>query len=491
MAYVFPIKVAANGRTLCDQNGTPWPLLCDAGWGMLAYLNPTQQATYFSTRATQGFTAVMFCAPGGVYVAGYNNFQSYDGQVPFTTAGDISTPNANYWAEVDAAISLANSYGLVVLFNCTENGKTTALLAANPPQSMLGIYRNCGLTKCNNYGKFIGNRYKTANIIYYHFDDYSYINAGNQQQPGDDNLMVQIISGIQSNDTVHIHTSEMDDGFQVARINLASDDTTIYPYMQLNHEYTYFPSYADTLKAYNLASPKPAHVGETIYEEISAGLFDAGTPKNIRAQIWWCITAGGCGELYGNQNIFNSANNASTWPWQNHLNTTGAIQFGYLNAFLTAIDWINLIPDQSSTFITAGRGTYLDYNSSTLTAAANCAGTMSNNYVTGGLTADKKLGLIFCPQASTITVDLTKMLASITARWYDPTNNTFQSITGSPFLNTSTHNFTTPGNNSGGDPDWVLLLQAAPNQFGTDAIGAGRTLTNTGRVARGAIAKLG
>src|SRR4029077_1911682 len=27
--------------------------------------------------------------------------------------------------------------------------------------------------------------------------------------------------------------------------------------------------------------------------------------------------------------------------------------------------------------------------------------------------------------------------------------------------NVGTHNFTTPGNNSAGDPDWVLLLQAA------------------------------
>src|SRR5262249_16264904 len=36
---------------------------------------------------------------------------------------------------------------------------------------------------------------------------------------------------------------------------------------------------------------------------------------------------------------------------------------------------------------------------------------------------------------------------------------TFQTVVGSPFPNTGSHNFTTPGNNSAGDSDWVLLLQ--------------------------------
>src|SRR5207249_2330287 len=44
---------------------------------------------------------------------------------------------------------------------------------------------------------------------------------------------------------------------------------------------------------------------------------------------------------------------------------------------------------------------------------------------------------------------------------FDPANATFQTVAGSPFPNSGSHNFTTPGNNSAGDPDWVLLLQAA------------------------------
>jgi len=39
----------------------------------------------------------------------------------------------------------------------------------------------------------------------------------------------------------------------------------------------------------------------------------------------------------------------------------------------------------------------------------------------------------------------------VTARWFDPTSGTFTAISGSPFANTGSHNFTTPGNNSNGD----------------------------------------
>ena len=48
----------------------------------------------------------------------------------------------------------------------------------------------------------------------------------------------------------------------------------------------------------------------------------------------------------------------------------------------------------------------------------------------------------------------------MTARWFDPTNNTYTTVSGSPFANSGTHTFTTSGNNSAGSPDWVLVLTA-------------------------------
>jgi hypothetical protein len=50
------------------------------------------------------------------------------------------------------------------------------------------------------------------------------------------------------------------------------------------------------------------------------------------------------------------------------------------------------------------------------------------------------------------------MSGSTAARWYDPTANTYQAISGSPFPNTGMQNFTTPGVNAEGDYDWILVL---------------------------------
>jgi hypothetical protein len=76
------------------------------------------------------------------------------------------------------------------------------------------------------------------------------------------------------------------------------------------------------------------------------------------------------------------------------------------------------------------------------------------------------MAVVYTPVRHTLTIALTNFGRPVTARWYDPTANTFAVIPGSPFPEIGTHNFTTPGNNSAGDGDWVLLLEAPRNQLG-------------------------
>jgi hypothetical protein len=82
--------------------------------------------------------------------------------------------------------------------------------------------------------------------------------------------------------------------------------------------------------------------------------------------------------------------------------------------------------------------------------------------VTTSSAADGSLIVAYCPASTTITVQMNKLSGPATAQWFDPTNNTYQAINGSPFANTGTHNFATPGANFEGDPDWVLVLQVNP-----------------------------
>ena len=70
--------------------------------------------------------------------------------------------------------------------------------------------------------------------------------------------------------------------------------------------------------------------------------------------------------------------------------------------------------------------------------------------------------MAYCPKSATITADLSKLSGPVKARWYDPTTGKFREIAGSPFSNSGLQGFSTPGNNSTGDDDWVLVLEAMP-----------------------------
>jgi hypothetical protein len=121
----------------------------------------------------------------------------------------------------------------------------------------------------------------------------------------------------------------------------------------------------------------------------------------------------------------------------------------YFKNFFSSRKWYNLIPDQSHTLLTAGYGTY--------TPGGNVS---DSDYATAAKTPDGTLAVVYTPVRHTLTIALNNFSSRVTTRWYDPTADTFAAIPGSPFPNSGSHNFTTPGNNSRGDPDWVLLLQA-------------------------------
>ena len=64
------------------------------------------------------------------------------------------------------------------------------------------------------------------------------------------------------------------------------------------------------------------------------------------------------------------------------------------------------------------------------------------------------------PTLRTLTVDMAKLRASVTARWHDPSRGIYLPTQGAPFPNAGKRAFTPPGNNGDGDGDWVLVLEA-------------------------------
>jgi len=101
-----------------------------------------------------------------------------------------------------------------------------------------------------------------------------------------------------------------------------------------------------------------------------------------------------------------------------------------------------------------------------LTAGAGSFGNIDtrvseSDYATAARTPDGSTVVVYIPTDRTISIDMTKLRGPASARWFDPSNGTYQEASERPISNGGSHQFATPGKNHAGDGDWVLLLQAS------------------------------
>jgi hypothetical protein len=62
-----------------------------------------------------------------------------------------------------------------------------------------------------------------------------------------------------------------------------------------------------------------------------------------------------------------------------------------------------------------------------------------------------------------LTVSLAQLAGPhVSARWYDPANGTYTTVTGSPFTASSSRAFSPGSTNSDAESDWVLVLESVP-----------------------------
>src|SRR6188768_3108124 len=90
---VYPLKVSSNNRYLTDQSGKPFMIVGDSPQGLITDLSVSEAAEYFANRAALGFNAVQIHLLARTTFGGRTDSSTYDGIIPFTTPGDLSTPN--------------------------------------------------------------------------------------------------------------------------------------------------------------------------------------------------------------------------------------------------------------------------------------------------------------------------------------------------------------------------------------------------------------
>ena len=428
----FPLTMGPNNRYFVDQNGVPFLVNGDLPQALLVNLSSSDMNLYMANRKSHGFNTIIVDVLADTYTGGNTNGTTYDGIAPFTSGSspsnyDLSTPNPTYFARLDALVSMATANGFLLFLDPIETG------------GWLQTLQNNGASKAFDFGVFLGNRYKDyPNVAWQSGNDFqSWTNTS------DSNLVYQVMAGIKSVAPSQIQTIEL--SFPTSYSN---QDTVTLPAINMDAAYTYHETYDMMLQGFNSSPTSPVFLVEGNYEGENNGFSFPGVTGTfiLRAQEYWTMTSGGVGQFYGSRWVWDFASG-----WQSTLDSAGVAQLPYWTALFTSVGWWKLVPDQNHQIVTAGYGTY----------NANNDNFYSSNYATTAWNPDGTTSVTYDIAGSALTVNLAKFAGPVSAQWYDPSNGTYQSVTGSPFANTSSRVFQPPGKNQEGYNDWVLVLRAS------------------------------
>ena len=430
----FPLKVSENHRYLVDQNNQPFLIVGDTPQGLMGRLTEKDAETYFADREAHGFNAAGWI---DVACAGHdyptNKFATTpDGIRPFTgfiggssdyTTYDLSKPNEAYFTRLDHIVQIAANHHQGVFLDPIETIGWLPVLRVN------------GLKAAYAYGQYLGNRYKgDSNVMWLNGNDFN-----NWTIPPDDDLVQAVSKGIRSVAPAQLQTAELH-----VRTSSTYDDPRWVPLSDLNSTYTYSPTYIQILHSYNQKPVAPDYLVEAHYDLENVGTPpDFGTPNVLRRQEYWTMLSGGTGQFYGNKYSWSFADG-----WQGQIDTPGVAQLKIWKEFFTSYIWQDLVPDQDHTFLTAGFGTFGNVDTRV----------SESDYATAAITSAGNLAMVYMPTVRAITLNMSALKSSVRARWFDPSNGSYQDISGSPFSNSGSHDFTPPGKNHDGDGDWVLVL---------------------------------
>jgi hypothetical protein len=414
------LKRGANPHLIYDQTNKPVLWVGDNPWALISQLTDADVTTYLNARQQQGFNVLLMGLIEHKFAT--NAPRNIYGDAPFTGA-PFTTPNEAYFAHADRVISAAAQRGIAVLLDplylgyaCGDEGWCAEVQAAST-------------SAMQQWGQYVGNRYKSfANVVW--------VVGGDTDPTPVASKVTAFVTGLTQADPTHLVVPYNGRG------TMGVGPWSGAAWVTLNNTYTDNYTYPQAKTAYAYSPTLPFFLIESWYEN-EHGM----NPQGLRAEAYWTTLSGGFGFLMGNCPMWGFGSPASAGfcnsggTWQSWLNSPGAAGMTYMGALFAGRAWQNLVPDWGHTVLTAGYGTW--------------GGT---DYVTAARTSDGTLVLAYLPTVRTVTVDMTQLAGPVTARWYDPSNGTYTTISGSPFANIGTQQFTPPGNNAGGAGDWVLVL---------------------------------
>jgi len=454
---IFPLSVHSSGRYLIDRLGNPFFCLFDTAWSLAVQLTTAQMDTYFNNRAKLGFTGTIVNLIEHYYDDQTPATNNALGQAPFTTMSplDFSTPNESYWKTVDYFLEAARNRKMIVIaFPAYLGFQSYEGFQAEIPADTQAHRQAYGVFLAKRYGGY-------GNIIWGILGD----NTASQSLMDNSWDIVTGMRSIRTDQLIYVkpfrESGNESTGSGYSMLVTNSGNSTFatglarYPGFNINNDYLQLGDEVTAAASEYARSPAyPFFLDEDAYDGAGS---PAHTPQDCRHQAYSTYFGGGFAFAFGNNPIWTGGANSGVNAFYTggdsdaylgpaavlvpkFLETTATKHMVWVRKLLTSYDWTKLVPQGSGNFVTSSRGT--------LTNTVSCA-----------LATDKSFGMIRVPANTTTTVDMTQISHSgVRCRWYDPTNGTYTTDGASPLANSGTHNFSTPGANSGGDPDWILVL---------------------------------
>ena len=244
--------------------------------------------------------------------------------------------------------------------------------------------------------------------------------------------------------------------------------------MDLDAVYTTHTVVPNAARAYKRAAIHPTFLYEARYEDTPYSPYVK--PQDMRRQAYSALLSGASGHVYGQHPLWCfGATTGQLCPggsWTTLLNDLGTQHMAQVRSAFNSRQWYNFKPDFAQTtgagFAVGGSPT--SWNTMT-----------SPSYIARARSADKKLAMAYLPYSCstttsscttqlTVKVDMVKLATPASdrmARWYNPTNGSYQNICGTRLgmagCGTGSVTFTTPGGHSNEavgakTNDWLLVI---------------------------------
>lgn len=419
----YVTSVSTSGRYFVDQYGRPILVKGDSPWSLMTRLSPAQAQLWFKDRERQGFNAAIISLIGAEANGGPDNLgRTYDGLLPFSD-GDILRWNEPFWARAHDYLRIAADHGI------------TAFLYPIDGWTLGQSFVPKSIDQCRAYGaKVAGHFQDLPNIVWLSGGDYFPSATDTARGTDVDQCIGAMMRGVRGTGDSRPFSVQLGNNKSISTEN---------PFWSVrvdwNFVYTYYPTYRAVLDAYRHRPPIPAVLGESNYEdENNQPDTKPTTDETLRRQVLWALTSGAAGDFMGSQDWqFND-------EWERRLTTRAVTQISRLRSLFSQLPWWELVPDINDSFVTSGRGSNVTNDPMDV---------LDNDYTTAAITPDGHLAVVYVPTTRTISIDRTKLARGAQIAWVDPSSGAKKWV---PVTTT----FTTPGQNSVGDNDWLLLFTA-------------------------------